>query len=51
MRPKICESLKTANFNPKLTGYKKNVIDMEMTACRYLGICSASLSCFNFKTD
>ena len=32
MRPKIRENLRTANFNPKFTGYKKSVIDMEMCA-------------------
>ena len=32
MRQKICENLRTANFNLKFTGYKKSVIGMEMCA-------------------
>ena len=30
MRLKIQENLRTANFDPKFTSYKKSVIDMEM---------------------
>ena len=30
MWPKIDEKLRTTNFNPKFTGYKKSVIDMKM---------------------